>query len=57
MKIEEIYLTSGDADKLADLLEQYNKGKDYKDQLSFQEMAEKILQDAIYRRWHELQGK
>ena len=57
MKIEEIYLTSGDADKLSDILDQYNEGKLYKEQKSFQEMAEILLADAICREWYRMRGK
>jgi len=57
MKLNEIYLVPSDANKLADLLEEYNKGKKPEDQITFQEMATRLLADAICREWYGRQAK
>lgn len=51
LKLNEIYLSDTDSDKLADLLEVYNNGLPYKEQKTFQEYAEELLKDAIYFKW------
>ena len=51
MKLDEIYLSESDSNKLADLLEQNNKGLPYNEQKTFQQYAEELLTDAIYFKW------
>lgn len=51
MKLNEIYLSESVSDKLADLLEAYNKGLPYKEQKTFQQYAKELLEDAIYFKW------
>lgn len=56
MKLDEIWLSESDSDKLADLLERYNKGLPYSEQKSFQKFAEDLLREAIRRRHKKIQA-
>lgn len=51
MKLEEIYLSEGDTEKLRDLLESHNKDLPYQSKKTYQEYAEELLKDAIYYKW------
>ena len=51
MTLDQIYLNESDSNKLAELLEQYNKNLPYAEQKTFQQYAEELLKDAIYFKW------
>lgn len=56
MNLNTITLTPKEADMLADLLNAHNKGLQYKDQLTFQMLAEKILRNAIQDEYYKLRN-
>lgn len=49
----QISLSAIETEKLSVLLKRHNEGLTYKEQLTYQELAEKILIDAIWQRYSE----